>query len=1857
MHYRSSMQRAAARLSSFIRRPRAWLVMFALLALLPDVARAACSSFNVPDSNTTPSTSPMASNGTITIAIGDQCDGFGLNPYFPDTGDGTTNPLHGTASVDTLAGTITYINNGDGATSDSFVVEDSSGDPFTINVAIGAATSPITVSPGSLLQPQVGAPYSQTLSASGGSGPYSYVLSSGPLPHGLSFSGTTISGTPDQAGTYPVTFTVTDSASVTATKSYSITVPNPTNGIAVAAPPAANLGTFYNEPLSASGALAPYSFAVYSGSTLPPGLSLASDGTLSGTPGSLGSYNFNVVVTEASPNLAGTSPGPYSKVVNVTLQVLNVPPTANPVSATVAYGSSNNPITLNISGAPATSVAIDISPAHGTASAAGTSITYTPAAGYAGTDNFTYKASNGAGTSSAAAVNVTVSPPTITYAPGNPPAGTAGVAYNQSLATGISGGAAPYHNFSLASGTLPAGLDLASDGTLSGTPTAAGTFTFKLTAQDSSTGDGPFSVTTASDLTLTIAGPAIVIAPTLPAGTIHSAYSGAFSASGGTAPYTFEVTAGSLPAGLTLATDGTLSGTPTTVGSFNFTVTATDATTGTGSPFTKSEPYTLVINGVPLTLTPSTVPDATYGSAYTPVVLSASGGTGPYSFEVTAGALPPGLALATDGTLSGTPTQAGTFPYTVTATDAEGSTGSQPYTLTVAAVVPDAPSIDSVTAGDAQAQVTVSAPASDGGASIASYTATASPGGATATLAGPSGGTITVPGLTNGTAYTFTVTATNAAGTGPASAPSGSVVPKGTQVITFNNPGTQNFGTTPTLTATSSSGLVPTFSSSTSGVCTITSGGALTFASAGTCTFDADQNGNGAYLPAPTVTQSFTVASVTPGTPTIGSATAGDASATVSFTAPASDGGATITGYTVTSSPGGLTGTGAASPITVTGLTNGTAYTFTVTAMNGAGTGGTSGASNSVTPMGAQTITFANPGATNFGDSPQLLATASSGLGVTFTSTTTSVCTITSGGKLTTLAPGTCTISADQAGDGTYLPAPTVTESFAIVVPGGAVSISTASLPQATAESAYSQTIVANGGASPYGFAVSAGSLPAGLTLSGAGVLSGTPTVAGTFNFTVKVTDAATQTATQALTLVVQGPAITLGPSSLPGGIAGTAYSQTLTASGGQAPYTYAVSAGALQAGLSLTTAGVLSGTPTAAGSFNPTVTVTDGLGFTASQAYTLGIGEPAPVTHDDTVNVAANGTATLAVTGNDSGPITSIAVTGQPAHGTATVDGLNVVYKPAANYFGSDTLEYTATGPGGTSAAATVSITVVAGAKPVATAKAATVLAGKSVTLHAAAGAANGPFTGVSVVKAPDSGSAKVQGTDIVYTAAADASGKIGFDYTLSNAFGASQPAHVTITVNPRPVAPALKATAIAGTTVKVDLTDGARGGPFTGAKVVSVSPAEAGSATVTASGDSYMLSFTAASTFGGVAQITYTLSNAFATSEPGTVDVTVKLRSDPSRDAEVIGVLNAQAEAARRMAIGQIGNFQRRLESLHNGGSRAGFSNGITMNSASRLRRPDAPVGMQQGMGGGGDPFLAPNDAAANGPAGSSEGSTPGGFAFWTGGAANFGKLQPGTSDDGIDFTTSGLSLGADKQVTRSLALGLGIGYGHDASDIGRQGSRSTVDSYNVAAYGSYQPGESTYIDALAGYQWLQFDARRFVTDNGNTVRGSRDGKQWFVSFSAGYRHQADDMLLTPYGRLDLARATLDGYTETGDDVFALNYLDQTVKTSTATVGVLAQWTVKRDYGIWAPQLRAEFGHDMQGSSQAMMRYADLLSGPLYQATLNRQSRNHTLLGAGITLQTAKGWSLRAEYQNQLDNTSRDNQGIQLGVQKVFP
>jgi large repetitive protein len=164
---------------------------------------------------------------------------------------------------------------------------------------------------------------------------------------------------------------------------------------------------------------------------------------------------------------------------------------------------------------------------------------------------------------------------------------------------------------------------------------------------------------------------------TLPSGTQGTAYNQTETATGGTAPYTYAIVAGALPAGLSLNTStGTITGTPSASGPFNFTIRATDANGNIGS-----RAYTLNIGTNSLTLTPATLPNAPQGSPYSQTI-TASGGTAPYTFSIISGALPPGLVLnASTGVITGTPTVIAVFTVTIQARDPNGNIGSKTYTL------------------------------------------------------------------------------------------------------------------------------------------------------------------------------------------------------------------------------------------------------------------------------------------------------------------------------------------------------------------------------------------------------------------------------------------------------------------------------------------------------------------------------------------------------------------------------------------------------------------------------------------------------------------------------------------------------------------------------------------------------------------------------------------------------------------------------------------------------------------------------------------------------------------------------------------------------------------------------------------------------------------------------------------------------------------------------------------------------------------------------------------------------------------------------------------------------------------------
>lgn len=304
-------------------------------------------------------------------------------------------------------------------------------------------------------------------------------------------------------------------------------------------------------------------------------------------------------------------------------------------------------------------------------------ISGTPTA--AGSASFTVSALDSRGCSGSVPLSISIVCPAIslTTAAALPDA-TQFVAYNASLS--VSGGTAP-RIWSVVGNPLPTGLSInSSTGVISGTPTGEpGVFSITVQVLDT------YGCAASKIFTISLACPVMNITPaTLPGGTQYASYSQPLSATGGTTPYEWTVTSGSLPAGLSLGlTTGVISGTPTSLQSQTFTVQAKDKNNCTGV-----QVYTIGIGCPAITISPGTLATATQYAAY-PVTFTASGGTAPYTWTVDAagGSLPAGLNLSAAGTLSGAVTAApGNYSFRLKAADAGNCVASQ--NLTIAVVCP-----------------------------------------------------------------------------------------------------------------------------------------------------------------------------------------------------------------------------------------------------------------------------------------------------------------------------------------------------------------------------------------------------------------------------------------------------------------------------------------------------------------------------------------------------------------------------------------------------------------------------------------------------------------------------------------------------------------------------------------------------------------------------------------------------------------------------------------------------------------------------------------------------------------------------------------------------------------------------------------------------------------------------------------------------------------------------------------------------------------------------------------------------------------------------------------------------------------
>lgn len=1037
----------------------------------------------------------------------------------------------------------------------------------TVNVVGPLATS-TTKLPGA----PIGKPYSAPVSVGGGTGTFTYSISAGTLPTGLSIDSATgiISGTPTVLGQSSFTVHVVDAGPPTQfiTENATLTVISALQ-VNTATLPNATINAPYSQTLTAVGGTGPYTWSIAAGTgTLPAGLSLNSGtGVISGTPTAGGTTTFTVKAADAgTPSQSATQQLSIDAVPGVEITTTKLPDAVVGVTYSQAPAAAGGtlPYTWSVV-AGSLPPGLTLNPANGDINGAPNTVGQFP---------FTLQAVDSGKPaligSQAYTINV-VKPFAISTS--TLPSAPTGTAYPTTTLAGT-GGTAPY-TWTLR-GTLPPGLKLASTGAINGTPTATGVYAFTVQAADS--GTPPLSAM--QNLTITIVDPLKITTTSLPYGVTGVGYNQTLDATGGTKPYTWAVASGSsLPPGLSLSAAGVISGTPTTATSTGtgstapsptFSITLTDSTVPTLTvPAVNALPMTLTINIVnPVSFSePAPLPLAVAGQAYTqttpPVAtggLPAKAPAPAYTWTLSGGTtLPKGLSVdaatgAVTGTAAATDTAAtDTFQLTVTDSSTPALSATNTETINVVSQLTiTQPSLPSVQVGQS---VSVNlATYIKGG--VAPYSVAAVQTGLDGLSLSDKGMLTGSPTSDDGTTNSFdqTVPVTFAVTDSTPTTP-----PQSTSI-------TVNVTVTPaTLNVVFAGSTLP---------------GAIS-ASLYTPSQPTTTSVTGGFLPAGNPTPYTYTESNLPNGLTIGKNTGvisgtiqqPDCVAKTTFTVTVSslDGQSAQQQFTIACTiPKPLMITTLALPDALAGAQ----YNQTPSATGGTG------------PYTWSVLTGSLP--------PNLSLDSGSG---------------TISGKPTTAGQYSFTLQVSDSAQ----PALTATHDYTINVVQN-LAITTFSLPGAAASPSsgtptpYPDTTLTATGGTPlsvisgvpqYVWNVMTGALPPGLKLSPSGEITGAPSTPGLYTFTVQVTDAGSppQSATQSLSITIVGP-LSIVTTSVQQGVVNTPYSQTLKATGGTKPYTWTVTnqaGNALPTGLSLDPdTGIISGTPGAATTKpGPTVNIT----------------------------------------------------------------------------------------------------------------------------------------------------------------------------------------------------------------------------------------------------------------------------------------------------------------------------------------------------------------------------------------------------------------------------------------------------------------------------------------------------------------------------------------------------------------------------------------------------------------------------------------------------------------------------------------
>ena len=257
-----------------------------------------------------------------------------------------------------------------------------------------------------------------------------------------------------------------------------------------------------------------------------------------------------------------------------------------------------------------------------------------------------------------------------------------------------------------------------------------------------------------------------------------------------------------------------------------------------------------------------------------------------------------------------------------------------------------------------------------------------------------------------------------------------------------------------------------------------------------------------------------------------------------------------------------------------------------------------------------------------------------------------------------------------------------------------------------------------------------------------------------------------------------------------------------------------------------------------------------------------------------------------------------------------------------------------------------------------------------------------------------------------------------------------------------------------------------------------------------------------------------------------------------------------------------------------------------------------------------------------------------------FWSEGSISVGRVGETSTSSFKEIDTNAITIGWDKKIDQKKIHGYAITYTKDDVKVGDNGSTLDVESYSFSTYATFHRKENSYVEGILGTSKL--DLRNKRVKNNNSLKGDRNGKQFFGSIHYINTISNEKVNISPNLRLDLSYTKLTDYTETGSN--AISYDEQTVETAGIFGGFTFNKEVFKDDYIIRPSAGFELGLDLSPNSDISLNY---VSDPntKYTKSIDQQGEESIKGKVGFDLLKDNGWSLMAFYErNQSQNRHSD-------------